>query len=425
MKTRTARTVVYAVVALLATAALRLTPALEPAATPGDLIAGRSPAMQAIAKPAFLTRTDTLGRGETIYGVLARGGVSEIVAREAMRAAKMLDPRRIPAGMAVTVKTPDTDSIPSEIVFQLAVDHLVRLTRTDAGWAAGDEHLPWVTDTIAVAGRISSTLYEALDSAAASDLPSRARAELAWTLADIYEYRIDMSRDLQVGDSFRLLVERQSGPGGTVRVGEILAASFSNGGESVAAVRFDSKTVGGSYFDADGKSLRAPFLRAPLSFRRISSVFGMRRHPILGVKRAHKGTDYAASSGTPVRAVGDGVVIFAGRKGGYGNVLEIRHRNGFVTRHGHLRGFAKGVRSGKRVGIGETVAYVGSTGLSTAPHLHFEVLVNGVHRDPRTALRVKGGEPIPSAERARFATVRDQMIAALDRPAGAQRLALR
>jgi murein DD-endopeptidase MepM/ murein hydrolase activator NlpD len=222
-----------------------------------------------------------------------------------------------------------------------------------------------------------------------------------------------------------MLVERQRGPNGAVRVGTILAANFENGGEDIAAVRFNSQAVSGSYFDAEGRSLRAPFLRAPLSFRRISSVFGMRKHPILGIVRGHMGTDYAANIGTPVRAVGDGVVIFAGRKGGYGNMVILRHRNGFITRHGHLRGFAKGIRVGKRVTIGETIAYVGTTGLSTGPHLHFEVLVNGVQKDPRVALRVKGGEPIPSSERSRFAVIRDDMIAQLARPAGSRALAFR
>ena len=421
MKTWAARTVSYAVVAMVAAAALRFIPPVPPPAQPpGQLLTSGSPAINAWAE-----RVDTLGRGETIVGVLARGGVSELVARQALSAAPSIDPRRVPVGMPITVRTQETDSLPSEIVFHLAVDHLVRLTRSGDEWTSGDVHLPWVTDTIAVAGTISSTLYEALDSAAANDLPARARAELAWTLADIYEYRIDMSRDLQVGDAFRMLVERQRGPNGTVRVGDIVAASFANGGEDIAAVRFNSEAVGGSYFDADGKSLRAPFLRAPLSFRRISSVFGMRKHPILGVVRGHMGTDYAANSGTPVRAVGDGVVVFAGRKGGYGNMVILRHRNGYITRHGHLRAFAKGIRVGKRVSIGETIAYVGTTGLSTGPHLHFEVLVNGVQKDPRVALRVKGGEPIPAAERARFALVRDRVIAQLERPVDSQRLAFR
>ncbi len=421
MKTWAVRTGTYAVVAMLAAAALRFTPEVE-APAPGRLLTEPpSPAVQAL-----IAHTDTLARGETIVGVLNRGGVSELVARQALAAAKMLDPRKVPAGMAITVSSAPQDSVPSEIVFQLAIDHLVRLTRTDSGWVGDEQRLPWTTDTLTVAGRISSTLYEALDSAAAAVLPGPARAELAWTLADIYEYRIDMSRDLQVGDEFRMVIERKRGPNGAVRVGDILAASFTNDGSpAVEAVRFQSATVGGSYFDGDGKSLRAPFLRAPLSFRRISSVFGMRRHPILGTVRGHMGTDYAANSGTPVRAVGDATVTFAGRKGGYGNMVILRHRNGFVTRHGHLRGFARGIRAGKHVAIGETIGYVGTTGLSTGPHLHFEVLVNGVQKDPRVALRVKGGEPIPSGERSRFLSLRESMVALLDRAPNGQQLALR
>jgi hypothetical protein len=187
---------------------------------------------------------------------------------------------------------------------------------------------------------------------AAAELPGEARIELAYDLADVYEYRVDMSRDLQAGDSFRVLYERSVGPRSTVRIGKILAADFTLSGSTITAVRFDSRQVGGEYFDAEGKSMRAAFLRAPLSFRRISSNFGSRRHPVLGTVRKHKGTDYAASSGTPVRAIGDGVVVNAGWSGGYGNLLAIRHRNGYVTRYGHLRGFARGVRVGQR-GLGD------------------------------------------------------------------------
>lgn len=420
MKTWVARSGSYAVVAMLAAAALRFTPAVDAPAPGRLLVEPPSPAVQAL-----IQHTDTLARGETIVGVLSRSGVSEVIAREALAAAKMLDPRKVPAGMPITFSSTAQDSVPSEIVFHLAVDHLVKLTRTNGVWVGDEQRLPWTTDTLTVAGRISSTLYEALDSAAANVLPGAARAELAWTLADIYEYRIDMSRDLQVGDEFRMVVERERGPNGAVRVGNILAASFTNDGSTVEAVRFHSSSVGGDYFDADGKSLRASFLRAPLSFRRISSVFGMRRHPILGIVRGHMGTDYAANAGTPVRAVGDATVIFAGRKGGYGNMVILRHRNGYITRHGHLRGFAKGIRAGKHVAIGETIGYVGTTGLSTGPHLHFEVIVNGVQKDPRVALRVKGGDPIPGGERRRFLAQRDEMVALLDRTPDAQQLALR
>ncbi|MCU0633930.1 MAG: M23 family metallopeptidase, partial [Gemmatimonadaceae bacterium] len=206
-----------------------------------------------------------------------------------------------------------------------------------------------------------------------------------------------------------VLVERQRAPNGAVRTGAILAARLTLGGRPVEAVRF---ATGGrtDYFDADGKSLRAMFLRAPVEFRRISSGFGMRRHPILGRMRRHTGLDYAAASGTPVRAIGDGVVTFAGWKGGYGRTLEIRHRNGFVTRYGHLRGFAAGIRRGSSVAQARTVAYVGSTGMSTAPHLHFEFLVDGVHRDPRVVLASRSGESLAHTARAQYAEHRSRLF---------------
>jgi len=191
-----------------------------------------------------------------------------------------------------------------------------------------------------------------MDVSAKNDLPSGARQQLAWALADVYEYRVDMSRDLQMGDAFKVVAERSLGPTGAMRIGRVLAATFKLSGTSIDAVRFNSGSVSGDYFDQDGKSMRAAFLRAPLEFRRISSIFGMREHPILGGMRQHKGTDYAAASGTPVRAIGDGVVIHEGWGNGYGNMVEIRHRNGFVTRYGHLSRFSSNVRVGSRVTIG-------------------------------------------------------------------------
>jgi murein DD-endopeptidase MepM/ murein hydrolase activator NlpD len=210
-----------------------------------------------------------------------------------------------------------------------------------------------------------------------------------------------------------------------VRLGSILASTFSVGGSEIQAVRHTSTDGHVGYYDQEGKSMRAAFLRAPLEFRRISSVFGMRKHPILGIWRQHAGTDYAAAKGTPVRSVGDGVVLFAGRKGGYGNVIEVRHRNGFVTRYGHLSGFARTTKRGDRVEIGQTIGFVGMTGLATAPHLHFEVLVGGVQRNPRVALAIKGGEPLPAAERDTFARTRGELIALLERDTAPARLASR
>jgi murein DD-endopeptidase MepM/ murein hydrolase activator NlpD len=363
---------------------------------------------------AWTQQVDTLDRGETVSGLLARAGLPGADIIGALEAAVGFDSRRARAGMPVTLRTFAADSTPSELIFQLAIDRLLHLRRSPDGWSSEEVRLPWTTDTIVVSGTIRTNLYEALDEGAGRELPPAARAELAWTIADIYEYRVDMSRELQGGDELRVLFERSVGPGGAVRVGKVLAARFVLSGEAVEAIRYASSSVGGEYFDQNGRSLRAAFLRTPVAFRRISSRFGMRRHPILGTMRRHQGIDYAAASGTPVRAIGDGVVLFAGRKGGYGNVLEIRHRNGFVSRYGHLRGFGKSVRRGSRVAIAQTVAYVGSTGLSTAPHLHFEVLVNGMHRNPRVALNQKGGEPIPKRERSEFDGLRAVLVASLD-----------
>lgn len=275
-------------------------------------------------------------------------------------------------------------------------------------------------DTLTVSGTINSSLFSALAGRADDNLPRSARAELAFSLADIFEYRVDMSRDLHAGDQFHILVERLQKPNGAIIINKILGARLALSGNEIEAIRFDSRRASGEYFDGSGKSLRASFLRAPLAFRRISSIFGGRRHPVLGVWRAHKGTDYAASSGTPVRSIGDGLVVFAGRKGGYGNVIDVRHRNGFVSRYGHLRNFAKGIRTGSRVSIGSTIGAVGQSGLATGPHLHFEILVNGVQRDPRIALQMKGGEPIPSSEKGVFEALRTRTLAYLEQAGGGE-----
>lgn len=266
-------------------------------------------------------------------------------------------------------------------------------------------------DTLALSGTIQSSLFSALDKSSDGSLPRSARAELAFSLADIFEYRVDMSKDLQVGDRFQVLVERLQKPNGAILINKILGARLALSGNDIEAIRFDSRAASGEYFDESGKSLRAAFLRAPVAFRRVSSVFGGRRHPVLGIWRRHKGTDYAAAMGTPVRTIGDGVVIFAGRKGGYGNTIDIRHRNGFVSRYGHLRSFAKGVRRGSRVTIGSTIGTVGMSGLATGPHLHFEILVNGVQRNPKIALQMKGGDPIPSSEKGVFQAIRSRTLA--------------
>ncbi|MBX9927445.1 MAG: M23 family metallopeptidase [Gemmatimonadaceae bacterium] len=365
-------------------------------------------------------KSDTLDRGESLSALLGRIGLSDSATADALDAAsEHLDDRRIPAGLSVEVRGDSNERAPSDILLRLSGERRLRLVRApDGHWTAREEAVPWEVDTIVVHAEVRSTLYEALDVGAADLLSRRARAELAWELADIYEYRVDMSRDLQVGDSVRVVFERRRSGEGEVRIGPIVAAGLERSGKEMQAFRRLDERGRAQFYDGEGRSMRASFLRAPLSFRRISSVFGMRKHPILGIWRAHRGTDYSAASGTPIRSIGDGTVAFAGRRSGYGNTLEIRHPNGFLSRYGHLRGFARGVRAGTRVTMGQTVGYVGATGLATAPHLHFEILVGGVQRDPRSALRQNAGAPLAAGERAAFDARRTALLPLLAAPNG-------
>jgi len=414
LKAVIARAATYTVAAILVVGATYATPRLPQKKPAEELLNAQQQSMATLPVAMLRERFDTLASGESLRSVFARGGVSEVLASEALKALTIINPGRVRAGMPIVFRSAAPDSAPTEIVLHLAIDRLLHLKRDGASWTESEEQLPWTTDTIVVSGNISSTLYDAMDSSAAKLLPAGARQQLTWSLADVFEYKIDMSRDLQPGDAFRVMAERSSSTSGAVRIGKVLAATFTLSGSELQAIRYASHHVSGDFFDANGRSLRAAFLRAPLEFRRISSTFGGRFHPILGVWKQHKGTDYAASSGTPVRAIGDGTVVRAGWGNGYGNVLEIRHRNGFVSRYGHLRGFASGVHTGSHVAIGQTVAYVGMTGLATGPHLHFEVLVNGVQRDPRSALRDRSGDPVPASERPAFETQRAQMMAVLE-----------
>lgn len=418
MRAQLARAIAYAAVALLAAAAFVFTPPIDGRQTP--------PAVSVAVHPVVSDTqrvVDTLRAGETLSQLFGRAGVAPTIAAAALKSAPFVDERRVISGTVVTVKHLP-DSTPSEIALQPAIDHVIHLRRTGSQWSAQDEKLPWTTDTMIVSGTIHTNLYAAMDSAIPS-LPKHAREELTWGLADILDYRVDMSRDLQDGDTFRALFERQKGPEGAVRIGRVMATTFVLSRDTTEAVWFSGGKSKDGYYDKSGKSLKNAFLRAPLEFRRISSVFGMRKHPILGIWRQHKGTDYAAAQGTPVRAIGDAVVIFAGQKHGYGNVLDLRHRNGYVTRYGHLLRFASGIHVGARVDQGKTIAYVGMTGLATAPHLHFEVLVNGVQHDPRTALKTTGGEPLLATDRSAFEVDREHCLAAMQQPTRSREVAAR
>lgn len=221
-------------------------------------------------------------------------------------------------------------------------------------------------------------------------------------LANIFGWDIDFILDIRSGDRFNLVYEELYLDGQKYKNGKILAANFHNQNREIAAVLYKQENGVSNYFTPDGKSMRKAFIRTPVDFARISSHFNLRRkHPVLHKIRAHKGTDYAAARGTPIKATGDGKVIFAGRKGGYGKAVILQHGQKFTTLYAHMSKYARGIKSGKRVKQGQVIGYIGSTGLASGPHLHYEFRVNGVHKN---SLKVKlpHASPVPKKELARF-----------------------
>ena len=287
----------------------------------------------------------------------------------------------------------------------------LKVTREADGFSSDVLENPLEVHTRTASATIQNSLFQAASDAQLSD-------RVAFDLADIFQYDIDFVLDIQPGDRFTVVYEEVFQDGQPLRIGNILAAKFVNDGREYRAVRYVDAEGRGQYFSPDGKSLRKAFIRAPVQFSRVSSRFNTsRRHPVLNRIRAHKGVDYAAPVGTPVRAAGEGRVIFVGRQGGYGNVVELEHGSGVVTVYGHLSRFAAHLHRGQHVDLAQVIAYVGMTGLATGPHLHYEYRVRGVHKNPQT-VTLPDAEPIPAAERDSFLVATAGLVNMLDLPAG-------
>lgn len=380
-----------------------------------DVAAPPSLLPAAFARPAEVLHADTLRRGETLSELLARTRL-DLDASRALLAelAAVQDPRRVRPGLVVEYATSTRDGAVRKMTTRLDADRNLAFERAGAAWRAEVREVPVRPDTVVLAGSVRLSLYQAMLEAE-GEVPAEERQRIVDVLADrIFAWKVDFARDLRRGDSFRVLYERMVRPDGSARSGRVLAVQMGMSGREHDAYLF---TVDGAddYFDGEGESLRRAFLRAPLEFRRISSAYSTGRfHPILRRVRAHHGVDYAASSGTPIRAVGDGVVRRAGWGGGYGNVVELRHQRGYASRYAHMRGFAPGIRPGVRVKQGDVIGYVGSTGLSTGPHLHYEFHADGRPVDPNS-IRHLTGDPVPPGARGRFRALRDARVAMLER----------
>lgn len=255
-------------------------------------------------------------------------------------------------------------------------------------------------------GLIQSSLFEAGKQSGLSDA-------LVMEMAGIFGWDIDFALDIRQGDTFSILYEEQFIEGKKYQTGVILAAEFTNQDKTFKAIRFTDNAGRTNYYTPNGLSMRKTFLRSPVDFRRISSRFGKRKHPVLNRMKLHKGVDYAARRGTPIQSSGDGKVIFKGRKGGYGRVVIVQHGSRYKTLYAHMNGFKRGIRVGKYVKQGQTIGFVGSSGRTTGPHLHYEFRVNGSHRNPLT-VKLPNAAPIKSAFKGDFIAHAERLLSQLD-----------
>jgi len=356
----------------------------------------------ALPRPVSYVREETFARGDTLARLLDRLGVSDLDTRKLLRAGTL---RLLRPGSTVDATVDGSGALLS-LSFLLARDSLVMVHRDAEAFKIEQSKAPLSTLVAMRSGVVHSSLFGATD---AAGVPER----VAMQLADIFGGDVDFYRGLRNGDRFAVVYEMYYLDGRPVRSGRVLAAEFVNRGKSYRAVYYTGSDGKGGYYTPHGRNLRKAFLRAPLEFSRISSGFGMRLNPFLKIWKQHKGVDYAAPAGTRVRAAGDGVVEFAGRQLGYGNVIILRHWGQYSTLYGHLRGFGPGIRRGTRVTQGEVIGYVGQTGWATGPHLHYEFRIAGVARNPLT-IAMPAAQPVAARDLAAYGRYAGPLVARLD-----------
>ncbi len=414
--------------AATATGVYRTAGLIGPGVVPGP--ANRLATPSSAAPPSVETRTLKFKNGDTIMGVLQDAGVAKEDATAVVEAMRPhYSPRNIRSGQTfeATFGTADaglgaraiayTGSADDDLVarkllslsFSPTIENqiTVKLTAPE-GYLAQTVQRKFEERYQRAAAKIDSSLYLA---AMRVGIP----ANVVVDLIRMFSYEVDFQRDVQPGDEFEVIFGRFYGDDGRpAKTGDILSASMTLSGKKHALYRFESNGEE-EYFDANGQSARSMLMKTPVDGARISSRFGRRFHPVLGYNRMHKGIDFAVPTGTPVMAAGSGVVMIAGYTKGFGNLVVVSHSNGYSTAYGHLSRFASGVKKGARVRQGQLVAYSGSTGMSTGPHLHYEVRVNGSQVNP-TNLRMANGRTLSGQERRAFMTERtriEQVVASL------------
>ena len=346
-----------------------------------------------VPSPASYIREEQFQRGDTLAGFLGRLGIAD---PHASRLLKLPALRGLRPGTNVSAVV-SAEGMPLSLSFLNGRDSLVEITpdgRAAERRAAFETHLAMKSSVI------RSSLFAAADAAGIPD-------SVAMQLADVFSGDVDFHRDLRKDDRFTVVYEMHTLLGRPVRAGRVLAAEFVNQGRTYRAVHY-----GSGYYTPEGKNLRKAFLRSPLEFSRVTSGFGMRRHPLARAWRTHKGIDYGAPTGTRVRAVGDGVVEFAGLKGGYGKVVILRHQGQTTTLYAHLSRLA-GLQRGTRVAQNDTIGFVGQTGWATGPHLHYEFRIAGEARNP-FSIAMPAAQPVAAQQLPAFLEHAEPLVAQLD-----------
>src|SRR5882672_11055739 len=375
--------------------------------------------LQAVVEPLAVTpthvgesglsiyfREGVSGRNETPATLLSRLGADEGDAGAILRSPRAMRPfRLLVPGTPVRAKIDDTGKLRS-LWYLTDRDTVLSLDRVGDGFQTFEQQVELRRRVEMKSGEIRTSLFAATDAAGIPD-------GVAIQLADIFGGDVDFHRDLRPGDRFAVVFETARFDGRAVRSARVLAAEFSNRKQTFRAVWFQDASGKGGYYTPDGENLRKVFLRSPLEFSRVTSGFGFRRHPILQQWRAHQGVDYGAPAGTKVKATGEGVVAFAGRRSGYGNLVVLRHHGGYSSYYAHLRDFTRGLKPGKRVAQGETIGYVGQTGWATGPHLHYEFRLHDQNRNPLT-MTFQPAQPLLEIELPGFKRTAAPLLARLD-----------
>ncbi len=362
------------------------------------------------AHPAGKWKNVTVKNGDSLSLIFSRQGLSPQQLHQVLslgKEAKVLT--RLFPGDKLKLNITDDKQLKalSYDIDQTKTLHITQRSDNIGGYTATTEALQIETRTTNSSGVIDSSLFLGAQKAGLSD-------NLTMELAGIFGWDIDFALDIRKGDSFTVVYEEHYLDGKKLRNGKILAAEFNNRGKAYRAVRYTDSKGDSDYYSPDGKSMRKAFLRTPVEFSRISSRFNLKRkHPVLNKIRAHKGVDYAAPRGTPIRATGEGKVVHRGNKGGYGRTIIIQHGSRYSSLYAHMKNYARGMKNGKRVKQGQIIGYVGSSGLATGPHLHYEFRLNGAVRNPLT-VKLPDAAPLAKKYRADFNTKSRPYLAQLD-----------